>query len=155
MTLSADDGERELLANLMPLGYTERDRYRDAYEAADAILAAGFHLGRVSPSAADLSRTIREHALFEDGWCSTCKKKFLDAEGRGDSAAHQGSVVAALVSSLPTVEQVWSDTLGQAADDVEASWPDGQPSMFEPLVLPKEIRRWLRARAAKPGLRRA
>jgi len=36
------DDEREALANLIPLGFTERDGVRDVYEAADRILAAGF-----------------------------------------------------------------------------------------------------------------
>ena len=35
----SEQNDREALANLIPLGFTERDPYRDVYEAADAILA--------------------------------------------------------------------------------------------------------------------
>lgn len=37
------DDEREALANLIPLGFSERDGVRNVYDAADRILAAGFH----------------------------------------------------------------------------------------------------------------
>lgn len=33
------DEKREALANMIPLGFTDRDPYRNVYEAADAILA--------------------------------------------------------------------------------------------------------------------
>lgn len=36
------DEERNLLANLIPLGFSERDPAHNVFEAADRILAAGF-----------------------------------------------------------------------------------------------------------------
>jgi hypothetical protein len=55
------NSDREVLAALIPLGFTERDPYANVYEVADAILAAGFH-SKADPNwlafHADLTRTV-------------------------------------------------------------------------------------------------
>lgn len=47
-TFTEDD--REALANLIPLGFTERDPVRNVYEAADRIIAAGFRRAPAEPA---------------------------------------------------------------------------------------------------------
>lgn len=68
--MSEQEALRNELANLLPLGFTERDPYRDVFEAADALLASDV-IRQIRAAAWDEGfdageRDVVEHSTFDE-----------------------------------------------------------------------------------------
>jgi len=82
MSDEAREAAREQLANMIPLGFTERDPYRNVFEAADAILASDWLAARDAEMRAEGIRQAREAV---EGLPTTWLNPLVPAIGKVDA----------------------------------------------------------------------
>ena len=90
--------DREELANLIPLGYTDRDPYRNTFEAADAILQSEWFKNRLREER-DLGLELAKVAAYMYG--------MDDSKWRALAKMQHGSAIAKAIDEEKQRYEEW------------------------------------------------